>query len=229
LLFYLTLHFNTIRAGIAILLIIAALASKGRKTTFALACVAVGVHISTVIAIPLFFIDKKKNDIKTNAVAIIALAILIYSFYNVATEKTASYDDYLLGSGASIVYSFVMSAIFLVPAILYIKIEKRITVVALALILCYLGLILWPIAYRFIIILQVIYFYLLMEVQTSRPSQKMALLTFWPAFLLVFTLTSISIINEKEKLAHNGAAARAFDYTTIPYKLYWNDPLVMSD
>jgi len=152
---------------------------------------------------------------------------LIIQFY----EKGVGYSDYLkyLQKGysiSSIIFTpYILLSIFLIKnASLQFKLS------GVALIVSYLLGNIFPIAYRLIIISQVFYFYFMLTSLNNNLFEKVKLFVFWPFFSILFALNILGLMNERKNLEfrvnYGELPITVFDSTTIPYKLYWNDPNV---
>lgn len=231
LLFYVQFHFNTLRAGTATLLLLYSLVEDRRSLKYLAIILAPGFHASILIFYPFFVFKPNFKNFAIAAIAILLsylfLSDLIIQFY----EKGAGYSDYgkYLQKGYSTL-SIIFTPYILLSILLIKNASLQFKLSGVALILSYLLGNIFPIAYRLIIISQVFYFYFMLESLNNNLFEKVKLFVFWPFFSILFALNLLGIMNEGKNLefrVNSGELPiRVFNSTTIPYKLYWNDPNV---
>lgn len=228
LLFFLNFHFNTIRAGLAALLILLLLVTDNIKLKVILAIVAPGIHSSILFFYPFFIFKYKKSYYKIYLAFSLIATTLIYlnsNYLKIYFDKIDLYDFYLV-SGQSFVSNVTIMQIFYLLASIFImkntsfkfKLSGGLIIIFFALSQRY------PIIYRMIILSQLFYFYFMLERLNESLFTRVKLIFLWPHVFLIFTLNFTALSNETNNLNNRtDVHPDAFDSTYIPYKFYWND------
>lgn len=230
-LFYLNFHFNTLRAGLATLLFLAALLSSKRSIRYAFLVAAPGFHVSILIFYPILFYTQE--SLKRVAV-FVALAILFFlgassfGLIDFAVGKIIYYDGYLSDvSSASIFNISIYAGYFLMAAYIMRLESPACSRVSVALAFFYLTILFMPIFYRFVIIGHAIYFLLITEALPVGVLTRKAIFLLWLPLVALSALSVYGVYNETNLLVRRvnigELPASVLDSTYVPYKLFLSD------
>lgn len=229
LIFYLNFHFNTIRAGTAILFFLYFLVEDKKYLKFIAAIAAPCFHISILIFYPFYVLILAGTRIRITFALI--LIVIFYAFNeNILNflDKGGNYADYLQGYKFGISIAPILIAIYILLSILCIKNKtSELKSSAFILLTAYVFYFIYPAAYRFIIMAQVIYLYFLFQNLSTNNFQTKKFIVLWPFVGYLFLANLISIYNESStlsaKINFTEIEFNSLNSTYIPYKLYWHD------
>jgi len=232
LLFFIEFHFNTIRAGTAALCLLYSVVTKNDKAKVAFALIAPGFHVSILLFYPIFFLRIR---LIYSITTLTIIALLLYSYQDISSlilGKMFSYEDYLTSNSSSFSKIYLMYIAYIAVTLLSIKnLSKEFCITGLIIMALFSLAMIYPIAYRGIVLGWVLYFYFLSRDLTSSNQTGLFKYYLYPLLIVLSFTNIIYIINESDRVSDRisvDLSADVLDSTYIPYKFYWNDDKAQS-
>lgn len=233
LVFYLNFHLNTIRAGVAVLLLILAFESEKVKTSVVLFFVAVLFHLSSVIFLPLLCMFKFRRFSWRGGVFFLIIAmllpVLIYMFGARFADKLFSYNGYLGFRQDGISITGTLYIVLALASLFFLRVvQYKYLLVSVALVVVLL-LKYWSMMfYRVELMLFVFYiYYAIKDVIVRNPRAPAAICIYLIISMQVFFAVS-GVLSESRQIqlrlnAGDAIGKHALDSVYVPYKVFWEN------
>ncbi|MCQ9618254.1 EpsG family protein [Paenalcaligenes niemegkensis] len=226
-LFYIEFHFNTLRAGLAALLIMLAIQSKENGKSWVLFFFALGFHISVLIFLPIIAVKAGKRAVLYSIIPIFIVVLVTFFNMDYVFLKAVNYTESSVSrlSTVSVLYSLMVLGTFFVVR----RLSVGYVISGLIAVTCYMAINLYPIFYRLITLTAFVYMYFLQNEVAIRSSRSIL----FPVFLILFLwygyLSNYGIISLEEQFqtrlqAGDLRVLNALNSLYIPYEFYWDKP-----
>lgn len=230
LVFYIEFHFNTLRAGLAALVFLAALQSSGRIKPWILLFVAAGFHISLLAFAPLLAVRYRRKFFLYSFIPFLVIVGVLVFNLDFFQAKLESYYEYLSEYSKGVSKSSVIySSIVLMSFLLLRRVSGEYIVSGGLIVVFYLLYNFFPIVYRFVFLSAFFYLYYLQEEFVSRRSKLVtgmvltALLS-WHIFITIYGVFFLESAFQDRIKSGETRLIESLDSLYVPYDVYWNKP-----